>query len=61
MHFKYFDLFFNCFYLKKVHSRSFGNLNYNTDHNTNHDCTVYINTNTDSDSLCLHTRVHVDD
>ena len=56
MHFKYFDLFLNCFYLKKIHLRSFGNINYNTDHNTDHDCTVYVNTDTDSDSLSLHTQ-----
>ena len=40
---------------KKLQKRSFGNINYNTDHNTDHDCTVYVNTDTDSDSLSLHT------
>ena len=48
-------MFFNGFYCKKLQKRGFGNINYNTDHNTDHDCTVYVNTDTESDSLSLHT------
>ena len=42
---------------KKLQKRSLGKLNYNTDQDTNRNCTVYVNTDTDSDSLCLHTPV----
>ena len=40
---------------KKLQKRSLGKLNYNTDQDTNRNCTVYVSTDTDSDSLCLHT------